>query len=160
MNEKGWIDVSRWQRPNYKPGSLEANVNARTERNPNATSNVNESLNGHLDRVTPRSNRFCGSLVRLLDACLRKGQTFHHSFKHNYQYQFRKSLQKQHAVAENQVASEIAFVETANMVCLCSETQFTSNMYRIALPCIHQFAVRFQAMPDLIQHHFGGINHP
>jgi hypothetical protein len=28
-------------------------------------------------------------------------------------------------------------------------------MYRIALPCSHQFAVRFQAMPDLIQHHFG-----
>jgi hypothetical protein len=30
-------------------------------------------------------------------------------------------------------------------------------MYRITLPCSQQFAVRFQAMPDLIQHHFGGM---
>jgi hypothetical protein len=55
------------------------------------------------------------------------------------------------------MASEIAFFGTTNVVCLCGETQFTSDMYRIALSCGHQFAVRFQAMADLIRHHFGGM---
>jgi hypothetical protein len=43
------------------------------------------------------------------------------------------------------------------MVCLCGEAQFTSDIYRIALPCRYQFVVRLQGMPDLIQHHFGGM---
>jgi hypothetical protein len=55
------------------------------------------------------------------------------------------------------MASEIAFFGTINVICLCGETQFTSDICRIALLCIHQFAVRFQAMPHLIQHHFGGM---
>jgi hypothetical protein len=122
-----------------------------------ATSNAIEILNGYLHKVTPRSNRFWSSLIRLADVCLRNGQTFHCSLKHNYQYECRQSLQRQHAVAENQMASEITFFGTTDVVCLCGETQFTSDMYRIALLCSHQFAVRFQAMPDLIQHHFGGM---
>jgi hypothetical protein len=59
-----------------------------------ATPNAIESLNGNLNRATPRSNRFWGSLVRLADTCLRKGQTFHRSLKHNYQYERRKSLRR------------------------------------------------------------------
>jgi hypothetical protein len=122
-----------------------------------ATSNAIESLNGHPNRVTPRWNRFSSSLIRLANACLRKGQTFHRSLKRNHQYECRKSLRRQHAVAENQMASETAFFGTTDVVCLCGETQFASDMDRIALPCSHQFAVRFQAMSDLIQHHFGGM---
>jgi hypothetical protein len=56
------------------------------------------------------------------------------------------------------MVSEIAFFGTTDVVCLCGETQFTSDMYRIALPCSHQFAVRLQGMPDFIQHHFGGMS--
>jgi hypothetical protein len=53
--------------------------------------------------------------------------------------------------------SEIAFFRTTNVVCLCGETQFTSDMYHISLPYSHHFVVRFQAMPNFIQHHFGGM---
>jgi hypothetical protein len=82
-----------------------------------ATSNAIESLKGHLNRVTPRSNRLWGSLIRLADACLRKDQTFHHSLKHNHRYECRKSLRRQYTVAENQMASEIAFFGTIDVIC-------------------------------------------
>jgi hypothetical protein len=118
-----------------------------------ATSNAIESLNGRLNGVTPRLNSFWGSLTRLADISLRRGEAFHRCLIHNFQYEYRKAVKRHAVIATEQMDRELAFVETTDVTCLCGETALTSDMYRIPVPCSHQFALLVRGNPDFPRSH-------
>jgi hypothetical protein len=74
-----------------------------------ATSNVIESLNGHLNGITQRSNAFSGSLTRLANITLRKWEGFRRCLLHHFHYECRKAVRSQAAIATDQMDCELAF---------------------------------------------------
>jgi hypothetical protein len=122
-----------------------------------ATSNAIESLNSHLNGITRRSNAFWGSLTRLANITLRKWEGFHRCLLHNFHYECRKAVRRHTAIATDQMDRELAFFQTNDVACLSGGVKLAWDMYRILVPCSHQFALLVRANPDLQRHPLQGM---
>jgi hypothetical protein len=111
---------------------------ARVDTNMPSTSNTIECMNGHLNENTPRNNAFWPSQGRLVAIFTHKIENFTHCVIHNAKYEFRKVDRRARFVPEAQMTCELEFFQTSVDHCLCGETVFTTNMYRVDVHCSHR----------------------
>jgi hypothetical protein len=123
-----------------------------------ATFNAIESLKRHFNGVTPILYSFRGSLTRLADISLRRGETFHRGLIDIFQYEHRKGAKKDAVIATEQIDYELAFFETTDVTCFCGETGLAWDMYRFPVPCSHQFALLVHGNPDCRWNHCHGMS--
>jgi hypothetical protein len=105
-----------------------------------STSNTIESLNGHLNEVTPRKNAFWGSLHRLAEMFTKKIGTFQSCWRHNFRYEVQKARRRFRFIPHERMTREITFFQTEADRCLCGETVLGCRMFGQDIPCSHRIA--------------------
>jgi hypothetical protein len=116
----------------------EVSMLARVDTKMPSTSNAIECLNGHMNENTPRDNTFWGSLHRIYAIFTEKITDFSDCLHHNVRHQRRLVYQRVRALDTDRMLCEIDFLESREDFCSCGETIFSSQMYRLDIPCSHR----------------------
>jgi hypothetical protein len=102
------------------------------------TSNTIECTNGHLNGDTPRHNTFWGSLHRIAGIFSVKIENFSECVWHNLKYERGKAERRCALVLPERMKCEMEFFQTNERDCLCGETKFPTDMYRVQVHCSHR----------------------
>jgi hypothetical protein len=110
-----------------------------------ATTNCEEAMNRHINDNTPRRNSFWRSMFCIAGMMFQKTQLFRFHALHNFHNAVKRARQRARQVPASVMMAECQFFQASPHSCNCTETRLQSKMFRMNLPCIHQFAMRFQA---------------
>jgi hypothetical protein len=131
INLDRWKQVSIWQ---------------RTEAwNIPTTTNCEESMNGHMNDNTPRRNLFWRPIFSIIEMILQKTQTFRLHVLRNFNGTIKRAMRRARQVLIDIMTAECRYFQSSQEQCNCAETRLQSRTFRMRIPYIHRFAVRFQA---------------
>jgi hypothetical protein len=114
------------------------------------TTNSLESLHGHLNAKTPRRNGFWQSLFRIESAMCTKSTRLWTSVQHNFANEVRKSYTRSVKLDRSTMQQEVRWYHSTQSSCNCGETNHLSVVYRVPMPCSHQYFLGI-AKPDVPQ---------
>jgi hypothetical protein len=110
------------------------------ERLPFTTNSI-ESLNGHLNEVTPRRNSFWGSLTRLASMIEFGILNYHTSVRHNFNSATRRAQALARAIGDTEMLKQRIYYHTTidhnDSTCDCHLSTYFSEVYGQFVPCCH-----------------------
>lgn len=122
-NQEKWEKVSMLQRIGFQMPS---------------TTNSLEATHGHLNKRTPRRNKFYTAFDRVCKNLDAKYLSINDRISHNFNYLKNKTKKKLSKTSTNTMNQLCAFYDTTEDKCLCSENKLESSNYDINIPCYHR----------------------
>jgi hypothetical protein len=107
------------------------------ERIPPTTNSI-ESINGHLNEVTPRRNTFWGSMCRLASMIEKSIERYSDSVRHNYHFACQRSLRESQSMGQTELHAQSCFYNATIEHCSCGRTLHYTRMFEKEMPCPHQ----------------------
>jgi hypothetical protein len=101
-----------------------------------------ESTQGHLNAKTPRRNPLWQSLFRISLAMQTKSKSLWSCVQNNFANEVRELFTRSMKLDRTLMQQEVDWYQTTSISCNCGETIHLSSMYRVTMPCSHQYFLR------------------
>jgi hypothetical protein len=118
-----------------------------------ATTNSVESMNGQMNEKTPKRNSFWRSMFSIVGMMFQKTQLFRQHTLQNFNDALKPARKRTRRGPIDIMTAECQYFTSSAEKCEYSDTRLQSKMFRVQIPCSHQFALRYRdgiaSKPDL-----------